>query len=365
MDKNCLEIRHLVLALSQAGFAYSKMQKVFERLGENASIKTFKKVNFVKEGLLKEKDCQDLLPFLDDNLSITCELNFSNKKIKFVTKFDDDYPAKLRDLPESPFILYYMGDLKLVDTQTLAVVGTRSPTNYGKDLTDRITRTVAKQGVTIVSGLALGTDSIAHRATLDVGGKTIAVLGGGFYHIYPQMHRDLARQIYQKGLLLTEYSPNTSAVKFNFPFRNRIIAGLSDGVLITEAEFKSGTIHTKDYALEYGKNMYALPGNVLSVKSDLPNELIKTGQAGLITCGEDILQDYKVSTKCEQQSMEKYFNLEPNELKIVEELKSGASLIDEIVEKTKLDAKIFNTYLTTLEISGIIKRLPGGYISLG
>ena len=359
------DIKALLIFLSQFDLTTSKTTQILDYLGENASIKAFRKEKLDKAGILKSENYNKMIEFADEEFVNTFVVNQEARGIKIVCKFDDDYPQKLFDLYDAPYVLYYMGDISLANKPSLSVVGTRKPTNYGKIVTEKLVRDVASAGVVIVSGLAYGVDSIAHRATLDVGGKTIAILGGGFDHIYPSEHQGLADEIAKKGLLLSEYRPRKTATKYTFPTRNRIVAGLSDGVLITEASIKSGTIHTKDFALDYGKTIYAVPGNIDNVNSALPNELIKTGQANTVIQSKDILNDYSVSEKGKKQEAKfDLSTLSEEEQQIVKLLADGMKTIEEITKNTTLSINILNSYLTTLEISGIIRRMPGGYIGL-
>ncbi len=357
------EKRDLIIFLSQFDLSSSKIEQILDKLGEKATIEKFKKFNFVKDKILTSTTYSKIIENADEVVLKTYLSNLENRGIKIVTKADENYPKKLLELPDSPYILYYMGDLSLADEPSLAVVGTRKPTNYGKLNTEKIVREVAGAGVVIVSGLAYGVDSIGHRACLEAGGKTIAVLGCGFDNIYPAEHTSLAKEIAQKGLLISEYRPKMKATKYTFPTRNRIIAGLSDGVFISEAGFKSGTIHTKDFALDYGRNIYSLPGNVDSIASELTNDIIKRGHASMVTRSSDILEDYHLEEGVEQTKMA-IDGLSEDEEKIVEYLKSGAKTIDQLTENLEISINNFNTCLTTLEIRGIIRRMSGGYISL-
>ena len=286
--------------------------------------------------------------------------NLKNSNIGIMTRYDDDFPERLQGVDDAPYYLFYKGDKSLLSQKAVAIVGTRSPSNYGRIVTDRFAEGLAKAGLVIVSGLAYGVDSIAHRKTLAVGGKTIAVLGSGFNNIYPAEHTSLAREIEEKGLLISEYNPSVKPTRYTFPLRNRIVAGLADGVLITEAGGKSGTLHTKDFALDYGKSVYAVPGNVTSEKSALPNELIKTGQGQCVISANDILMDLGVSPTKERTAVQ----LGLIEQKIVDSLASGEKDVDFLTQTCQLDVKSLSSYLTTMEISGLIRRMPGGFYAL-
>ncbi|MBQ8793047.1 MAG: DNA-processing protein DprA, partial [Clostridia bacterium] len=268
MDKKDL----FIVFLSQFDLTTKKMLDIINAM-KQPSIDCFKKTKF-DEKILKQENYKKMHECADEILVQTYIKNLNDRDIFFITKYDEKYPEMLRKEDDAPLILYYMGDISLLNTPCLSVVGTRKPTSYGKMATEKIVRDVASAGVTIVSGLAYGIDSIAHRTALECNGKTIAVLGGGFDHIYPAEHESLAKEIAQKGLLLSEQRPKRLSSKYLFPLRNRIIAALSQGTLITEASIKSGTIHTKDFALDYGRDVYAVPGNIDSSNSELTNEVI-------------------------------------------------------------------------------------------
>lgn len=359
------DLKKLIIFLSQFDLSNSKIRQILEFLGEKASIKEFKKADFVKEKILTSENYQKMREMADEDYVKTFAINQAERGIKIVCKYDDDYPQKLFDLSDAPYILYYMGDISLANKPSLSVVGTRKPTNYGKIVTEKIIRDVASAGVVIISGLAYGVDSIAHRKCLEVGGKTIAVLGGGFDHIYPSEHQGLAEEIAKKGLLLSEYRPKKNATKYTFPTRNRIVAGLGDGVLITEASLNSGTIHTKDFALEYGRTLYSIPGNIDNPNSALTNEILKSNQAMLVTEAKDILDNYdNIEIADKKVAKIDLLSLSQEEQEILSQLSSGMKTIEELTKNSTLSINIFNSYLTTLEINGIIRRMPGGYITL-
>lgn len=208
----------------------------------------------------------------------------------------------------------------------------------------------------IVSGLCYGVDAIAHRGTVDVKGKTIAVIGSGFNKIYPATNTALAKEIVEKGgLIVSEYPPSFEAKRYTFPKRNRIVAGLCDGILITEAGAKSGTLHTKEFGLEYGKDIFAIPGNINSDKSELPNSLIKLSQANCVTNADEIVEFYGMSVNNKENVFQ---NLSFDEQKIVNLLQNGEQNFQFLAENTKIPVNILNSCLTTLEIRGLIRKLP-------
>ena len=353
------ELQKFLVFLSQFDFTYSKFQQIVDFMGDKLSIEKFCKTKFDKN-ILSEENYERMKNKSNETIISNYVHNLKNQGIILLTKFDNNYPQKLINHSDAPFFLFCKGDLSLLNSKSLSVVGTRKPSNYGRMITNKLVGDIAQHKITIVSGLAYGVDSIAHRKCLECGGKTIAVLGSGLNEIYPAEPKGLADEIAEKGLLISEYPPNKIATKYTFPQRNRIIAGLGDGVLITEANFKSGTIHTKDYALEYGKNIYSVPGNVDSELSYLTNDIIKSGQASCVTSSQDILNDYDVDNITSKKS----YQLSIEEQMIVNLLEDGMKEMDFLIKNCNLSTNIFNSCLTTLEIRGIINRLPGGFIVL-
>lgn len=364
------EQKILLIFLSQFDLTVSKITKILNYLGEEQSLKGFKKTKF-PEDILKREQKEKMLSSAEEELVKTYVVNLADRGIKIVSKFEKEFPQKLYYFEDCPYLLYYMGDISLANKPSISIVGTRKPSSYGYMVTEKLTKELAQAGIVIISGLAYGVDSIAHRKCLEVGGKTIAVLGGGFDHIYPAEHIGLAKEIAEKGLLLSEFRPKYSATKYSFPQRNRIIAGLGDGTLVTEASIKSGTIHTKDFALDYGKELYAVPGNIDSPLSELTNQIITTGQGRGVAKGDDILPDYYAKLKNLENLENKKGrgNIDTSDLLgdekiIVDILKQGMISIEELTKIANIRAQSLNTCLTTLEIRGLINRVPGGMIAL-
>lgn len=213
--------------------------------------------------------------------------------MKIIYQAEKNYPEKLNKIYAPPAKLYLLGDESILNKPSIAIIGCREASDYGKKVAFRFAYELAKQGIVIISGLARGIDTCGHLGTVKANGKTIAVLGSGFGNIYPAENKVLCKEILKKGgAILTEYEPDTKPNKINFPARNRIISGLSDGVLVVEAKEKSGTLITVDHALDQGKEVFIIPGNITSNNSYGTNELIKQG-AKLVTKVEDILEEIK------------------------------------------------------------------------
>ena len=212
--------------------------------------------------------------------------------IKMLNIFDEKYPKKLKNIYDPPLVLYIKGDEKILNEFGIGLIGCRMCTKYGEAVSKKFAKDLTKYNVNIISGLARGIDSYAHIGCLEEKGKTIAVVGTGLDIVYPKENEYLVNNIIENGgVIITEYIVGTKPEKENFPKRNRIISGLSDGILVVEAKEKSGTFITVDFALEQGKNVFAIPGNILSTTSKGTNELIKQG-AKMVTKVEDILEEY-------------------------------------------------------------------------
>ncbi len=219
-------------------------------------------------------------------------LQYDQSLANMITIEDNSYPDTLRNIPDAPLVLYFIGDIKLLQNPlSLSVIGSRVPSKEAEPKLNHILTPLIKAGYVIISGLAYGIDSLAHERTLYYSGKTIAVLGGGFQHIYPKANISLCRQIARKGLILSEYAPGTRPKKHHFPERNRIISGLGRGTLVVEAMERSGTLITVDQALEQGKDVFAIPGSPLIKQTIGCNQLIQDG-AKLVMSANDIHDEW-------------------------------------------------------------------------
>lgn len=299
---------------------------------------------------------------INENLLSSYIKNLNSKNIVVLTPYSTGYPKKLMDLDFPPQTLFCLGDVSLLETECIAVVGTRTPTPYGKIITEKFVKGLSENNFTIVSGLAAGIDTVAHKTALDNGGKTISVLGGGFEHVFPSFNIELAKRIAKEGLLVSEYRPSFVPAQYTFPLRNRIIAGLSLGVLITEAGEKSGALHTKEYALELGREIFAVPGNVNSLMSKGTNRLIRSAQGACVLDFEDIVCVFRENIV--KSSTVNFSQLSFDDQQIVDALKDGEKNIEVLTEKTGFSIQKLNALLTMLEIRGIVKQLPGNTYTL-
>lgn len=282
------------------------------------------------------------------------------EKITCILKTDENYPESLKEIYDAPFCLFTRGELSN-DGFALAVVGPRKFTPYGKQITEEIVTELASQGIVIVSGLALGIDSIAHKATLSARGKTVAVLGSGINdrHIYPASHRGLAESIVNSGgAVISEYPPGALPSKFTFPRRNRIVAGMSLGTLVIEAAEGSGALITAQSALDNNREVFAIPQNITSPNSAGVNQLIKNG-AHPVTCAQDIIDALDLKDIKNFISNREIVPDSPTEAKLLEFLSREPIHVDNLVKQTKLDSPSVNATLTLMEMKGKVKNLGG------
>ncbi len=274
---------------------------------------------------------------------------------------DPDFPEILRHIPSPPRQLFWLGDppKSFLDKPRVAVVGSRQASSYGAQVTERLVSTLAKAGVVIVSGLSLGIDSIAHQASLKAGGLTIAVLPSGLDQIYPASHLALAKQIVESGgCLISEYPPGAEIYRSNFIARNRLISGLADILLITEAAKSSGTMHTAGFALEQGRSVMAVPGNINSLGSEGCNNLIKNG-ATPVTAANDVLAELGIELSTPRGS--RAFRSGVNEQKIFDLIRSGIGDQRQLAAAARLNQPQLSAALRVLEINGYIRAESGSW----
>ncbi|WP_336160243.1 DNA-processing protein DprA [Fusobacterium polymorphum] len=277
-------------------------------------------------------------------------------KYNYFTIEDDIYPQCLKEISNPPLKLYYKGNLDLLkDERLIAVVGTRNPSSYGKLCCEYMVKKMTSANITIVSGFAKGIDSIAHKTSLLAGGKTIAVIASGLDIVYPASNLSLYREIEEKGLILSEYEAGVKPFKFNFPQRNRIIAALSKGTIVVESKDRGGSLITADLALEFNRDVYAVPGDVFSEYSKGCNNLIRDSKAKSLSNINELLDDY--SWKIEEKNINNKYT--QNQLLILNSLSSEKNL-DNILMETKIGQTEILAELMTLEIMGAIKSIAGG-----
>jgi len=284
-------------------------------------------------------------------------------KTGILTFFDKEYPALLKEIHDPPLVLFVKGILPESSKVYLAMVGSREASRHGLDASTALARDLAGAGAVIVSGLARGIDAAAHRGALEAG-RTVAVLGNGLAKIYPPEHRKLANEISAKGAVISEFPMETDPLPHYFPMRNRIISGLSRAVIVVEARRKSGALITVDFALEQGRDVYALPAYADSKKAEGSNELLKQG-ARFVTSAEDILNDFHLKKNSTRSSAGKNrAALDAEEKDLLRLLKDAEMMhLDELVQKSELPAQKAMTLLTSLAVKGAVRELPGKYFT--
>ena len=284
--------------------------------------------------------------------------------LKILTFEDKDYPHNLKYIPGLPIALYVKGELKKEDSLAIGIVGSRNASFYGLASAEKFAAELADKGYTIVSGMARGVDTFAHRGALKQGGRTIAVIGSGFNQIYPPENQELAEEIAKSGAVISEFPVDEPPQRENFPRRNRVISGLSLGILVAEAARNSGALITADFALEQGREVFALPGKVDSNTSFGTNELIKQG-AKLVTSVDDILDEFNPvvnkppKAKKEVEAATKLDLKNKEESRVYDFITETAIDMDELVEKTNLDITGISDILLRLQLKKLIKALPG------
>ena len=280
-----------------------------------------------------------------------------------VTLVSEHYPKILLEIPDPPPLLYVKGELRASET-SVAVVGSRRASTYGILTTTKLATELGGHGVTVVSGMARGVDTAAHRGALGAGGRSIGVLGCGIDVLYPPENRKLFEEMAEKGALVSEFPMGTFPLAENFPRRNRIISGLSRGVLVVEATEKSGSLITAQFALEQGREVFAIPGNINSISSRGANRLIKQG-AKLVECVEDILDELPDRTgRTGYAEAGPDFALTPQEAALYTLLADSPLHIDEIIVKSGLTVGEVSATLLRLELKGALMQLPGKIFSL-
>lgn len=273
------------------------------------------------------------------------------------------YPKLLAEISGRPSILYIRGELLPADDVSVAIVGTRRATPYGRQSAERIAAELAQAGVTVISGLARGVDAAAHRAALEAGGRTIAVLGSGADVIYPAEHRQLSEQILEAGAIVSELSPGAKPDAQNFPARNRIIAGMALGTVVVEAPMRSGALISASFAADQGREVFVIPGSIFSQNSQGTNALLRDG-ARLVRDGADVLEDLGVASGSTRAPMHIQIPLDESERQLLSALGKEARHIDELAETAGLTAGEASALLLTMELRGLVRNHGAQYYVL-
>ena len=335
------------------GIGAVRYRKMLDFFGELSIAWQAEKKELVSAGLTEK--AADLVLSTRKTLSPEkLEEELDRKGIKFVTWDSTIYPHYLLEIAQPPPVLYYIGDILPEDELAIAIVGTRNVTKYGRQITQDTAAYLAANRITVVSGLARGVDGIAHQAAIDAGGRTFAVLGSGVDVIYPPEHRKLAREIVKQGALISDYAPGTKPDGINFPPRNRIISGLSRGTIVIEAGERSGALITAKFAVEQGRDIFAVPGSVLSPMSKGTNNLI--GQGAIPMTNPATVVSHLGIEKQKIATQQPKSELSPLEQRIYQALGTGTIHVDELCAKLDMPIEKMNATLMMMQLKGLVAQ---------
>lgn len=347
-----------------------RIAEKFNNLGHlfSSDLQTLKSIDGISEKTLREVESavNKSNVFEESYLKLLEKLKKSN--IKVTTIFDENYPQNLKNIYDAPVILYYYGNMSESDRYSIGIVGTRTPSDYGRKVCRDLSKELANRGLPVVSGLAIGIDSIAHNSCLESGGITYAVLGSGVDNLYPPDNKHLYERIKETGAVISEFEIGSKAEKVNFPRRNRVVSGISLGTLIVESRIKGGSLITAEFALDQNRELFAVPGNITAKNSDGCNNLIKKGYAKLVSSVDDIISEFNIQiSDLVKTKSNKIPDTEQKEMNVFEQKIYNAlndtepTSIDKICELTELNISDCLVNLLTMEFKGLVSQLPGKY----
>lgn len=347
-----------------------RIAEKFNNLGHlfSSDLQTLKSIDGISEKTLREVESavNKSNVFEESYLKLLEKLEKSN--IKVTTIFDENYPQNLKNIYDAPVILYYYGNMSESDRYSIGIVGTRTPSDYGRKVCRDLSKELANRGLPVVSGLAIGIDSIAHNSCLESGGITYAVLGSGVDNLYPPDNKHLYERIKETGAVISEFEIGAKAEKVNFPRRNRVVSGISLGTLIVESRIKGGSLITAEFALDQNRELFAVPGNITAKNSDGCNNLIKKGYAKLVSSVDDIISEFNIQiSDLVNTKSNKIPDTEQKEMNVFEQKIYNAlndtepTSIDKICELTELNISDCLVNLLTMEFKGLVSQLPGKY----
>ncbi len=335
-----------------------KVRRLLDHFGDLAAAWNASPLDLAAAGL--DRRALENLLAAREQISLDAELDkIARAGVRVLTLDDPAYPRLLREIAAPPFVLYFKGEILPDDDWAIAVVGTRRATAYGREVTRQIVGDLARSHVTIVSGLARGIDAEAHRAALDAHGRTLAVLGSGVDVIYPPEHIQLAQSIVAQGALVSEYPLGTQPEAGNFPPRNRIISGLALGTLIIEGDEVTGARITIEDALEQDRETFAVPGNIFHRESRGPNKMIQRGEAKLVTCALDILEELNLTMIEEQHQARVVLPENETEAALFQRLSADPIHIDDLCRETALPVATVSSTLALMELKGLVRQTGG------
>ncbi len=366
------EQEYLLILNAVSGLGSIRIRRLLEYFGSAESVLSAGLEKIEQSAIAPPSVARNIASFKKESF-LKEELNLVKKnKASFVTLFDQEYPKNLKEIPDAPIVLYVKGTLCKENDLAVALVGSRRASFYGLSTAEKLAMQLAELGLTVVSGMARGIDTAAHRGALKAKGLTLAVLGCGLTHAYPLENKKLFEEIAQKGGVVSEFSMQTPPIAHNFPRRNRIISGLSLGVVVVEASQKSGALITSDFALEQGREVFAVPGKVDNPSAKGVNNLIKQG-AKLISTVDDIIEELKLPLKnylkdSRKQEAKTVNQVQPpslseNENSVYVHIDKEAVHVDDITDRCGFSLSQTMAILLNLELKKMIKQLPGKYFS--
>ncbi len=363
MENACQEYEHMLHLLQIPIVGDVNAKTLISYCGSAEAVLKESKKNLLKIPQISDQTAKNIIDYIPDG-TVEKELEFIEKfKIEVLTYTHIQYPKRLKQLIDSPLLLFKKGNMNLNHNRTLAIVGTRKNTQYGKEITQQIVHALKPFNLHIISGLAYGIDSIAHQAANEANIENAAVLAHGLHTIYPYKNAAIARQLIQQGgALLTEYWSQTAMHPSFFPARNRIVAGMADACLVVESEPSGGSLITAKIAHKYKRKLMAIPGRIGDKMSSGCNMLIKNGMADIIECASDIahFMDWDLQqNQAHDIHLELFKELTPDEQAIVEILKNGKISYDQLLILSQVPMSRLTTSLLQLELNGIVHALPG------
>ncbi len=357
-DEKKGDLRYWIGFNHVSGIGPAKIRALLDHFGSLADAWQASPLQLKQIGI----DRRSVENFLETRSTIDLEAEFDRvveAGINILVWDSPNYPKYLKEIPNPPPLLYMKGQITSGDQWAVAVVGTRRLTTYGRQVTQDLVRALVNNNITVVSGLARGIDSVAHKAAVDAGGRTIAVLGSGLDNLYPAEHRTLADRITNgHGALLTEYALGVRPEARNFPPRNRVISGLSMGVVIVEAGRKSGALITSTFALEQDREVFAVPGNINSPASDGTNRLIQQG-AKLVRTVDDVLEELNLTMVPQQVAVQQVIPETAEEAVLLEYLTHQPVHIDDLIRQAKLPSGLVGSTLALMELKGMVQQVGG------
>ena len=350
--------RHFWIGFSLVkGIGAVRFQALLDYFGQ-AEIAWHAPVEALREAGLSDRIVSD---FARLRSSVSLEKiweNIQRQGIVVLTWDDEVYPRRLKEIAQPPPVLYVRGEIRLEDEWSVAIVGTRRMTSYGRQVTEEIAGALARSGVTVISGMARGVDAIAHQAALNAGGRTLAVMGCGVDRIYPPEHQCLAEQIITQGGLVSDYPPGTPPEASNFPPRNRIISGLAMAVVVVEASLKSGAMITASFAADQGREVFAVPGNINAPQSQGANRLIQNGAHPLLDV-RDILEILDLTMVVERRTARVVLPADAVEARLYDILGLEPLHVDEIRARTDMPIEKVTSTLALMELKGMVRQVGG------